>query len=164
MYRNRKYQCPHCGKTFANSRRDDNGQCFQEYTDYGPSPFIFDIHSATGNNTTFRTSIWTGKHLQLTVMCIPVGGEIGAEIHHDLDQFVRIEEGNGMVLFGTGPNCFNYNIPVDSDYAVIIPAGTYHNIKNTGNCPLKVYSIYAPPAHPFNTVHETKADADAEHH
>ncbi len=157
MYKNNRYRCPRCGKNFTYNTSPS--ETCQSYIDYGPRPIVFDIHEATNINTAFRSALWTGNHLQLTVMCINPGEDIGAEVHPSLDQFIRIEEGIGMAMFGTNENCFDYNIPVNSDYAVIIPAGTYHNIINTGNTPLKVYSIYAPPAHPFGTIHETKADA-----
>ncbi len=157
MYKNNRYRCPRCGKNFTYSTNPS--ETCQSYTDYGTRPIVFDIHEATNINTAFRSSLWTGNHLQLTVMCINPGEDIGEEVHPSLDQFIRIEEGMGTVMFGTKENCLDYNIPVNSDYAVIIPAGTYHNIINTGNAPLKVYSIYAPPTHPFGTIHETKADA-----
>lgn len=100
--------------------------------------------------------------MQLTVMSIPVDGEIGLEMHSDLDQFIRIESGFGEVMMGAEENRLNYRTPVLAGYAIIIPAGTWHNLINTGNRPLKLYSIYAPPAHPHGTVHETKEIAEKE--
>ncbi len=128
--------------------------------DLGNAPYAFDIESATGSNNNYRTALWTGKHLQLTVMSIPVGEETGVEMHSDLDQFIRIESGTGRVEMGRLKSNMNYKIPLDSRYAVLIPAGTYHNIINTGRTPLKLYSIYTPKAHPFGTVDATKADAE----
>ena len=162
MYRNNRYKCPRCGKTITYGNRPADN-C-QSYTDYGPAPIVFDIHEATNINTAFRSTVWTGNHLQLTVMCINPGEDIGVEVHHNFDQFIRVEEGMGVAKFGTSKNCFDYDIPIDSNYAIIVPAGTYHNVINTGRSPLKVYSIYAPPAHPFNTIHQTKADAMKEKH
>ncbi len=162
MYKNNQYRCPHCGKTVSYNTMP-TGTC-HSYTDYGPQPIVFNIHEATNRNSAFRSSLWTGTHLQLTVMCINPGEEIGPEIHYDLDQFVRIEEGTATVRFGSKKNCFDKDIAVDCNYAVIIPACTWHNIINTGCVPLKVYSIYAPPAHPFNTVEMTKAEAEAQMH
>ena len=98
-------------------------------------------------------------------MSIPTGGDIGLEAHPNLDQFLRIESGCALVMMGKDKNILNYRKTVTSGYAVIVPAGTWHNIVNTGNMPLKIYSIYAPPQHPFGTVHRTKAEAqESEHH
>jgi mannose-6-phosphate isomerase-like protein (cupin superfamily) len=129
--------------------------------DYGPEPFTIDIEQATTQNNSFRTALWTGKHLQLTLMSINVGEDIGLEVHPNLDQFIRIEEGQGLVLMGDSADTLNYRAYVRDDYIFIIPAGKYHNLINTGNEPLKLYSIYAPPQHPHGTVHLTKADAIA---
>ena len=97
-------------------------------------------------------------------MSIPTGGEIGLEIHPETDQFIRIESGNGMVMMGPAKNRLNFQRPVSDGYAVFVPAGTWHNIVNTGNRPLKIYTIYAPPHHPHGTVHATKDIADAQEH
>lgn len=129
--------------------------------DYGPEPFVFNINKATKQNNTFRTALWTGNHLQLTLMSIPVGGEIGLEIHPNVDQFLRVEEGQGIAMMGKNQTSLNYRRNVYDDYAILIPAGTWHNVINTGNKPLKIYSIYAPPQHPHGTVHVTKAEAEA---
>ncbi len=116
---------------------------------------------ATLQNPYFRTALWTGEHLQLTLMSIPVGGEIGLESHPELDQFLRLEQGYGLVKMGQSPDKLNYQANVTDGYAVFIPAGTYHNLINEGNTPIKLYSIYAPPQHPKGTIHETKEIADA---
>lgn len=97
-------------------------------------------------------------------MSIPVGGDIGLEMHPDLDQFIRIEDGQGVVKMGDSKNRLDFQACVGKDYAFIIPAGTWHNLINTGRRPIKLYSIYAPPQHPRGTVHETRAIADAEEH
>jgi mannose-6-phosphate isomerase-like protein (cupin superfamily) len=131
-------------------------------TDFGPGPFVVDIAKATLCNDTFRTALWTGTHLQLTLMSIPAGSDIGLEVHPHVDQFLRIESGQGLAIMGECKNNLNFQKPVHDDCAVFVPAGTWHNIINTGQCPLKLYSIYAPPNHPPGTVHQTKAD-DHEH-
>lgn len=128
-------------------------------TDYGPNPFVVDISKATLRNDTFRTALWTGNHLQLTLMSIPVGMDIGLEAHPYVDQFLRVEEGRGLVQMGESKDRLHFRQPVFDDFAIFIPAGTWHNITNTGNRPLKLYSIYAPPNHPWGTVHPSKADA-----
>lgn len=129
-------------------------------TDYGANPFVVDINKATRSNHTFRTAMWTGKHLQLTLMSIPAGEDIGLERHPDVDQFLRIEEGQGLVLMGESKDHLYFKQPVYDDFAIFIPAGTWHNLINTGNTPLKLYSIYAPPNHPWGTIYPTKAIAE----
>jgi len=133
-------------------------------TDYGPRPFVIDINKATLYNNTFRTALWTGKHLQLTLMSIPINEDIGLEVHPDVDQFLRIEEGQGLVQMGNSKDNLYFVQPAYDEFAIFIPAGTWHNLTNTGNRPIKLYSIYAPPNHPWGTVHQTKAIAEAEEH
>ncbi len=132
--------------------------------DYGPQPLVFNIEKATTQNRTFRTAMWTGTHLQVTLMSINVSEDIGAEIHPELDQFLRIEQGQGLVQMGYTRDNMNLQARVSDDDAIIVPAGTWHNLINTGRVPLKLYSIYAPPQHPHGTVHRTKADAMAAEH
>ena len=127
--------------------------------DYGCEPFVFNIEHAADMNQSFRTTLWTGGHLQLTLMNIPVRSDIGVEMHPDVDQFVRVESGRAKVYFGNSRNTLHEAEVVNENYAILIPAGTWHNIVNIGNRPLKVYSLYAPPQHPFGTVNKTKADA-----
>jgi mannose-6-phosphate isomerase-like protein (cupin superfamily) len=131
--------------------------------DYGKQPFVVNIHRAAKQNNTFRTAIWTGAHFQVTLMSIPVGEDIGLEVHPATDQFIRIEEGQGRVQMGNAPDRLNFVMDAYEDDAIMIPAGQWHNVTNTGNKPLKVYVIYAPPEHPRGTVHVTKADAMAAH-
>lgn len=128
--------------------------------DYGPNPFVVNIEDATKQNNNFRTALWTGEHLQLTLMSINVGEDIGLEIHPNTDQFIRIEEGQGLVKMGDKRDKLDFEKKVSDDSVVIIPAGKWHNLINTGNKPLKLYSIYAPPQHPHGTVHKTKAEAE----
>ncbi len=137
---------------------------YMELKDYGPDPLVINIEDATKENNTFRTALWTGKYLQLTLMSIDVGDNIGLEMHSDLDQFIRIEEGQGIVRMGDERNNLNFQARIYDDFVIFIPAGKWHNLINTGNKPIKLYSIYAPPAHPHGTVHRTKADAEENHH
>jgi mannose-6-phosphate isomerase-like protein (cupin superfamily) len=130
-------------------------------TDYGPNPFVVNINEVTKQNNTFRTALWTGSFFQVTLMSLKVGEDIGLEMHSDVDQFLRIEQGQGIVRMGKTKDNLNFERNVYDDSAIVIPAGTWHNLINTGNVPLKLYSIYAPPNHPFGTVHVTKADAFA---
>jgi mannose-6-phosphate isomerase-like protein (cupin superfamily) len=129
--------------------------------DYGPEPFVVNIEDATKQNNNYRLALWTGQHLQLTLMSIRPGEDIGLEMHPNVDQFLRIEEGQGLVRMGKRKDMLDFQRNVNKDYAIIIPAGTWHNLINTGNRPLKLYSIYAPPNHPHGTVQRTKADAMA---
>ncbi|WP_084065176.1 cupin domain-containing protein [Paenibacillus stellifer] len=129
--------------------------------DYGPNPYVVNIEKAAEQNNNYRTAIWTGKHLQVTLMSINVGDDIGLEVHPDTDQFIRIEEGQGLVQMGDRKDQLDYETMAYDGYAVMVPAGKWHNITNKGNRPLKVYVIYAPPHHPYGTVHVTKADAMA---
>ncbi len=130
--------------------------------------WVKNIEDETKNNTNFRTELWTGKYSQLTVMSIPAGSEIGLEVHDDVDQFLRFEAGQARVEVGESKDNLSEKYEVEDDWAIIVPAGTWHNIINTGDEDLKVYSIYSPPNHPKGTVHVTKAEADAaeeaEHH
>ena len=130
-----------------------------EIRDYGPEPFVFNINHATNKNQNFRTTLWTGRDMQLTLMSIPANCDIGVEMHSNVDQFIRVENGHAKVYMGSCQNDLHEIKCVNENYAIIIPAGTWHNIVNTGNCPLKIYSLYAPPQHPAGTVHKTKADA-----
>lgn len=133
---------------------------FRQLKDFGPNPFVINIEDVTKENQNFRTTLWTGKHLQLTLMNINVGEDIGLEIHPEHDQFIRIEEGIGLVQMGDEKNKLDFQRNVSDDDIIIIPAGKWHNLINIGNKPLKLYSIYAPIEHPFGTIHKTKADSN----
>ena len=143
---------------YPNTQRNTNSPLLK---DHGREPFVVNINQATKQNNTYRTALWTGNHLQVTLMSINVGEDIGLEIHPNVDQFLRIEEGQGLVQMGKSKDNLNFVKNVGDDYAIMIPAGTWHNVTNTGNTPLKLYAIYGPPNHPFGTVHRTKADAEA---
>ena len=132
----------------------------QNYINKGDKPLLINIDNAACSNNFFRKEIWTGKHLQLTVMSIPSGGEIGLELHTDNDQFLRIEYGVASVFMGATKQGVKFVGNANSDYAILIPAGTWHNVINDGNVPLKLYSLYAPPHHPKGTIHVTKFDSD----
>lgn len=123
--------------------------------------WVGDIEKKTLGNETFRTVLFTGQHTQLTVMHLRAGEEIGWEMHDNLDQFIRIEEGSGRLDLGTSEDTVSESHEVEDDWAFIIPAGTWHNVVNTGSGSLRLYSLYSPPEHPDGTVHATKAEADA---
>ncbi len=117
-----------------------------------------DIERVTLENEAFRRVLYTGHNLQLVVMTLQPGEEIGEEVHSDRDQFFRIEEGAGVIVIDGSENA------VEDDFAVIVPAGARHNVRNTGSQPLRLYTIYAPPEHKDGIVQQTKAEAEARHH
>ncbi|MFR4351044.1 MAG: cupin domain-containing protein [Roseburia sp.] len=129
--------------------------------DFGPEPFVVNISCATEQNSFYRRGLWTGCNLQLTLMCIPPCGEIGLEVHPENDQFLRLEEGQGTVMMGYCQERLDFQRSICKDDAIFVPAGTWHNVINTGRTPLKLYAIYAPPHHPHGIVHRTKAESDA---
>ncbi|MDP3445367.1 MAG: cupin domain-containing protein [Ignavibacteria bacterium] len=131
-----------------------------EINDNGPAPFVGNIENFTLGNENYRTTLWTGSSLQITLMAILPGHDIGMEVHMDHDQFLRIEQGQATVQMGPAEGQLQTWQAGDND-AVVVPAGTWHNLVNSGDEILKVYSIYAPPEHPHGTVHVTKEDAEA---
>jgi len=152
-----------CKNCPCNPPNIDQNTASMRLMDYGPNPFVVNIEEATKQNNNFRTALWTGTHLQLTLMSIGVREDIGLEVHPYHDQFIRLEQGQGIVMMGDYPDRLDFRACVSDNYAFIIPAGKWHNLINTGCTPIKLYSIYAPPQHPFGTVHKTKEDAE-EHH
>jgi mannose-6-phosphate isomerase-like protein (cupin superfamily) len=116
------------------------------------------IEKRTVENEDFRRVLYTGHNLQLVLMTLQPGDEIGAAVHEDRDQFFRIEEGSGAIDIDGVAN------RVEDDFAVIVPAGARHNVRNTGPQPLRLYTIYAPPEHKDGVVQSTKAEADSRHH
>jgi mannose-6-phosphate isomerase-like protein (cupin superfamily) len=123
--------------------------------------WVGDIEQATLDNTTFRPVLFTGAHERLTVMRLQPGADIGREVHDDHDQFLRIEEGRARVEFGRGADEVDETHEVDDDWAIIVPAGVWHNVITVGDADVKLCSLYARLEHPPDTVHRTKAEADA---
>jgi mannose-6-phosphate isomerase-like protein (cupin superfamily) len=119
--------------------------------------FVDDIEKLTEENGDFRRVLYTGKEMQLVLMALEPGEEIGSEVHEDRDQFFRVEAGRGEIVIDGNTS------QVQADMAMIVPAGARHNVRNTGSEPLKLYTLYAPPEHREGTVHATKAEADADH-
>jgi len=126
--------------------------------------WVANIEELTTDNNNFRTVVNTGVHSQLTIMSVPPGGEVGWEAHSELDQFLRLEQGAARVDFGESSDRVDESHEIEDDWAVIVPAGLWHNVVNVGDEDLKLYSIYSPPEHPDGTVHRTKAEADADEH
>jgi mannose-6-phosphate isomerase-like protein (cupin superfamily) len=126
--------------------------------------YVGPIEKLTLENTYFRQVLYTGKHAQLVVMCLKPGEDIGDEVHPSVDQFFRIEQGEAKFVFDEKQERL-----VRDGGAVVVPAGTYHNVINTSKTlPLRLYTLYSPPNHPDGTVHKTRAEAMAaealEHH
>lgn len=115
--------------------------------------FVTNIEEDTLNNNDFRQVIFTAPHSQLVLMTLQVGEDIGSEVHDNVDQFFRIEKGTGKVIIA------GEEYEIKDGFAIVIPAGTEHNVINTGSEPLKLYTIYSPPNHPDGKVHHTKAEA-----
>ena len=119
--------------------------------------YVDDIEKVTEENNDYRRVIYTGKHMQLMLMTLQPGEEIGEEVHEDIDQFFRFEKGNGEVVID------GVSHKIKSDFGVIVPAGASHNVINTGNKPLRLYTLYGPPEHRKDVLQPTKADETEEH-
>lgn len=137
------------------------GHCM-ESMDHGAEPYVANVSRMAIQNQNFRSTIWTGRHLQMTLMSIRPGGEIGLEMHEQTDQLIQVEQGTALVKMGKCKRDPEFCQNVCKGDAIFVPAGTWHNVINTGSGCLKVSSVYAPPNHPKGTVHQTKADSDRE--
>ena len=131
-------------------------------SDNGPRPSTFNLEHATVHNSTFRTVAWSGRYLQVTLMSIPVGEDIGLEEHPETDQFVRVDSGRGRAEVGPSQDNLDFTAELGDGDCVIIPAGSWHNIINTGEEPLQLYTIYAPVHHAAGKVHASKDIAEAD--
>lgn len=130
--------------------------------DIGPKPQSFDIERATKENTDYRSVAWSGRYLQVTLMSIPVGGDIGLEAHPETDQFLRLDAGRGRVQMGSAKEELTFEQEVSDGWCVLVPAGTWHNITNIGTTAMQVYAIYAPAHHTPGKIHATAAIAEAD--
>ena len=119
--------------------------------------YVENIEELTTSNTDYRRVLYTGKHLQLVLMALQPGEEVGEEVHETHDQFFRIESGKGVVEIDKKRH------DIEDDDAVIVPAGALHNVINTGSAPLKFYTLYGPPEHRDGVLQPTKADESEEH-
>ena len=128
--------------------------------DIGPEPQSFDLENATLENTSYRVVAWSGKYLQLTLMSIPVGEDIGLEAHPETDQFLRLDAGRGRVQIGPTKDQIDLDREVEDGWAVFVPAGTWHNVINIGDRPLQLYAVYAPVHHASGKVQATAVDAE----
>lgn len=128
-------------------------------TDNGPQPNVFDIETATKENSTYRTVAWTGKYLQVTLMSIPPGSSIGLEVHPETDQFLRLDAGSGVCRMGPAADDLT-ETEVNDGWSIQVPAGTWHDVVNTGPEPLRLYAVYAPSHHAQGKVHASAEQAE----
>lgn len=131
-----------------------------DITDNGPAPNAFDIEAATVANDTYRTVAWTGQHLQVTLMSIPAGESIGLEAHPGTDQFLRVDAGRGRCVMGPAADRLDFEQEVSDGWSIQVPAGTWHDVVNTGDEPLRLYAVYAPVHHAPGLVQPTSDDAE----
>ncbi len=130
--------------------------------DIGPKPESFNLEQATRENRNYRTVAWSGRYLQVTLMSIPVGGDIGLEMHPETDQFLRLDAGRGRAQIGNSRDKLTFDSEVSDGWCVLIPAGTWHNVTNVGDEPMQVYAIYAPAHHKPGKIHRSAAEAAAD--
>lgn len=130
--------------------------------DVGPKPNSFDLEKATTENDNYRVVAWTGKHLQLTLMSIPVGESIGLEKHPETDQFLRLDAGKGRAQMGRSKNKLTFDEEVSDGWCVLVPAGTWHDVTNIGDEPMRLYVVYAPSHHGKGRVQPTAEVAEEE--
>jgi mannose-6-phosphate isomerase-like protein (cupin superfamily) len=128
--------------------------------DVGPNPAAFDLESETTTNEHYRAVAWTGRYLQVTLMSIPVGESIGLEMHGDTDQFLRLDAGRGQVRMGLDKDKLDFVEDVSDGWCVLVPAGTWHDVVNTGDEPMRLYAVYAPSHHAKGKVQATADDAE----
>src|ERR1035437_8348086 len=130
--------------------------------DIGPRPQAFDLETETLENPNYRTVAWSGNYLQVTLMSIPVNGDIGLEKHPETDQFIRLDRGRGRAQMGPGKDELTFDQEVTDGWCVIVPAGSWHNVTNIGDEPMQVYTVDEPQHHKPGKVQQTKAIADAD--
>lgn len=131
-------------------------------TDNGPQPNAFDIETATKDNATYRTVAWTGKYLQVTLMSIPPGQSIGLEAHPETDQFLRLDAGQGRCVMGPAEDDLSFTQDVSDGWSIQVPAGTWHDVINTGDEDLRLYAVYAPSHHAQGIVQESAEVAESD--
>ena len=129
-------------------------------TDNGPQPNAFDIETETRDNSAYRTVAWTGKYLQVTLMSIPPGQSIGLEAHPETDQFLRLDAGQGRCVMGPAEDDLSFSQDVSDGWSIQVPAGTWHDVINTGDDDMRLYAVYAPTHHAKGLVQETFEDAE----
>jgi mannose-6-phosphate isomerase-like protein (cupin superfamily) len=147
------------GNTDDKQTTTDQKEHHMPISDIGPDPQSFDLEQQTVENPNYRTVAWSGKYLQLTLMSIPEGDDIGLEMHPETDQFLRLDAGRGRVQMGSRKDNLDFDQEVSDGWCILVPAGTWHNVTNIGNEPMQVYAIYAPAHHKPGKIQATAADA-----
>lgn len=132
--------------------------------DLGGEPWVLDIEEATLGNENYRVTNWTGNNLQLVFMTLKPGEVIDLEMHEGHDQFIRFEQGEAHVMMGKEKDKLSFDRKVSDDWSILVPAGYWHKIENTGSSDLKVYTLYGPPEHAKGTLHKTHKEAAEAHH
>lgn len=130
--------------------------------DIGPQPQSFDLEKSTRENCHYRSVAWSGRYLQVTVMSIPVGSDIGLERHPETDQFLRLDAGRGRVQIGPSKDQLTLEEDVSDGWCILVPAGSWHNVTNIGDEPMQLYAIYAPAHHKPGKIHKTASEAAAD--
>lgn len=130
--------------------------------DIGPKPQSFNLEQSTRDNRDYRSVAWSGRYLQVTLMSIPVGSDIGLEMHPETDQFLRLDAGRGRVQIGPAKDHLTFEQEVSDGWCILVPAGSWHNVTNIGEEPMQVYAVYAPAHHKPGKVHKTASDASAD--
>lgn len=136
----------------------------EDLEDMGKKPWALDIEQATIDNNNYRKAIWTGEYMQVVLMSLKPGEIIDLEVHHNHDQFFRVDQGKGRIYMGKTEDDLYYEKVVKDDWAIFVPAGYWHKLENTGDVDLKVYTIYAPPEHAHGTINKTYDEAKEYHH
>ena len=131
-------------------------------SDIGAKPQSFNLEQETRDNRNYRTVAWSGRYLQLTLMSIPVGGDIGLEAHPETDQFLRLDAGRGRVQMGPSQDRLTFDKEVSDGWCALVPAGTWHNVTNIGREAMQLYVIYAPAHHKPAKIHKSRAEAEAD--
>ena len=130
--------------------------------DIGPQPHAFDLEKHTLENSNYRTVAWSGRYLQVTLMSIPVDSDIGMEMHPETDQFLRLDAGQGRVQIGAAKDQLTFQREVTDGWCILIPAGYWHNVTNTGDEPMQIYAVYAPAHHKPGKIHKTAHEASTD--
>lgn len=151
-----------CQQQPATENNEDDNSEHTEITsgDMGKNPWVLDIEEATIDNTYYREVSWTGNNMQLVLMSLEPGEIIDLELHDEGDQFIRIEQGDARILMGETKENLTFDETVSDDWAILIPAGYWHEVRNIGDTELKIYALYAPSEHPSGTRHETYEEAE----
>lgn len=132
--------------------------------DMGRKPWVLDIEETTINNQFYREAQWTGDFMQMVLMSLKPGEVIDLELHENIDQFIRIEQGEARVRMGETEENLLFDETVSDDWAIFIPAGYWHELRNIGDTDLKIYTIYTPSEHPSGIRHETYEEAESHEH